>query len=304
MSATATDAWTVLALLRWTTTYFQEQGIETARLDAECLLAASLGCERLQLYVDFEKPIAAEERAGFRELVQRRGRDRVPVALLLGQREFWSLPIKVTEAVLVPRPETETLVSTGLDSLPEPDGEYRVLDVGTGSGCVALALATERPKAQVTATDISKPALQIARENAVELHLSERVCFLEGDLFVPVLGKSFDLVVSNPPYVARSGAGELPPELAHEPETALFGGEDGLDIVRRLVAGVSSVLRPGALFAVEIDPAQESAVHACCNEAGLQDIRTVRDLAKRPRVVTARAEEHVSTRASDQRGGE
>ena len=137
MSARATEAWTVLELLRWTTSYFQQQGIETARLDAECLLAAALGCERLQLYVDFEKPIVPQERAGFRALVKRRGRDRVPVALLLGQKEFWSLPFAVTEAVLVPRPETETLVSAGLDALPEPDGEYRVLDIGTGSGCVA-----------------------------------------------------------------------------------------------------------------------------------------------------------------------
>lgn len=290
MSARATEAWTVLELLRWTTSYFQQQGIETGRLDAECLLAAALGCERLQLYVDFEKPIAPQERAGFRALVERRGRDRVPVALLLGQKEFWSLPFAVTEAVLVPRPETETLVSAGLDALPEPDGEYRVLDIGTGSGCVALALASERPKARVTATDISKAALQVAGQNAVKLHLSERVCFLEGDLFVPVQGNSFDLVVSNPPYVARSGAGDLPPELAHEPETALFGGQDGLEIVKRLVAGVGSVLEPGGVFALEIDPAQERAVHAYCTEAGLRQVRTLRDLTKRPRVVTARAE--------------
>ena len=162
----------------------------------------------------------------------------------------------------------------------------RSIPIGTGSGCVALALASERPKARVTATDISQAALQVAGQNAVKLHLSERVCFLEGDLFVPVQGNSFDLVVSNPPYVARSGVGDLSPELAHEPETALFGGQDGLEIVKRLVAGVGSVLEPGGVFALEIDPAQERAVHAYCNEAGLRQVRTLRDLTKRPRVVT------------------
>ena len=289
MSDRADKPWTVLELLRSTTDYFQQHGIETARLDAECLVADSLGCQRLQLYVDFEKPIAAEERAGFRELVLRRGRDRVPVALLLGQREFWSLAIEVTGDVLVPRPETETLVSAALDALPDPEGEYDVLDIGTGSGCVALALATERPKARITATDISQPALQIAARNAEQLHLKERIRLLQGDLLVPVQGENFDLVVSNPPYVARADAGELPPELAHEPESALFGGEDGLAIVRRLVAEVSGVLRPGGAFALEIGSEQASAVQGLCREAGLEQVQLQRDLAKRPRVVTARA---------------
>ena len=288
MSDRSGEGWTVLELLRWTTDYFQQHGIETARLDAECLLAAALGCPRLQLHVDFEKPVAPEERAGFRALVLRRAQERVPVALLLGQREFWSLSFAVTEDVLVPRPETETLVSAALDALPDPDGEYRVLDVGTGSGCIALALATERPKAQITATDISQPALQIAARNAEELHLSERIRFLEGDLFVPVQGESFDLVVSNPPYVARESAGELPPELAHEPDIALFGGPDGLEILRPLVSGVGGLLRPGGGFAVEIDSAQAQSVSACCREAGLEQIEVLRDLAKRARVVRAR----------------
>lgn len=288
MSDRADKPWTVLELLRSTTDYFQQHGIDTARLDAECLLADSLGCPRLQLYVDFEKPIAPEERAGFRELVLRRGRDRVPVALLLGQREFWSLSIEVTGDVLVPRPETETLVSAALDALPDKEGEYDVLDIGTGSGCVALALATERPKARITATDISQPALQIAARNAEQLHLKERIRLLEGDLLVPVQGENFDLVVSNPPYVARAEAGELPPELAHEPESALFGGEDGLEIVRRLVAEVPSVLRPGGAFALEIGSQQASAVQSLCADAGFEDVRLLRDLAKRPRVVAAR----------------
>ena len=287
MSEATDRVWTVLDLLRWTTDYFEHQGIETARLDAECLLAAVLACPRLQLYIDFEKPVSPDDRAAFREWVLKRGRDRVPVALLLGQREFWSLPISVSDAVLVPRPETETLVSAALAALPDSDGEYAVLDVGTGSGCVALAIATERPKAHLTATDISSAALQIATQNAEELLMSERIRFLEGDLFLPVRGESFDLVVSNPPYVARASAGELPPELAHEPETALFGGEDGLDVVRRLVGDVGQVLRPGGAFAVEIDSAQAEAVQSSCSEAGMEQIRVHRDLAKRARVVSA-----------------
>jgi release factor glutamine methyltransferase len=281
-------SWTVLELLQWTEKHFAGVGIETARLDAEVLLAHALGVPRLQLYVDFEKPIAEPERAGFRELVVRRARERVPVSQLLGSKEFWSLELDVTADVLSPRPETETLVEAALSRLPDREAAYRILDIGTGSGAIALALATERPAAHVTATDISPKALQIARANAEKLLLSERLRFLEGDLFGACAGEQFDLVVSNPPYVAERDREGLPPELAHEPEVALFGGVDGHAVLSRLVAGVSDALSPGGVFAVEAGHDQTERIAEECRREGLEEVETLRDLARRPRVVIAR----------------
>lgn len=285
--------WTVLELLRWTAGHFAERGIETARLDAELLLAHVLDCDRLHLYVDHDKPVGAEERARFRELVRARGAERVPVSILLGRREFWSLPLRVTRDVLTPRPETETLVAAALDALPDREREWAVLDVGTGSGAVALAIASERPKARVTASDVSAAALEVARANAEALGLADRVRFVEGAGFAPVAdelaaGARFDAVVSNPPYVARREAATLPPELRHEPEIALFGGEDGTDVLRELAAGVAGALAPGGFAAFELDPRQAGAVSGWLAEAGLTAIAVHRDAAGRPRVVSGR----------------
>jgi release factor glutamine methyltransferase len=289
-AASPEKTWTVLELLRWTTKYFAEAGIESARLDAECLLAFALGSSRLDLYVQFEKPVMADDRARFRELVKRRAGERVPVAQLSGQKEFWSMSLQVSPDVLVPRPETEVLVQAALDRMPDKEGAYRVLDVGTGSGAIALAIASERPQARVVATDISPSALQIAAANAEELHVGERVQFLQGDLFEAVGGERFDLVVSNPPYVARSEQDRLEPELAHEPEVALFAGEDGLDVLRPFAAGVASVLEPGGSAAVELGVGQQDEVATWFREAGLVDVAIHHDLARNPRCVTGRRE--------------
>ena len=155
--------WTVLELLQWTTDYLKRNGVEGARLDAEVLLAHALSMSRLDLYLNYENPVSAVDRTTFRELVQKRAQQRIPVSLLLGEREFWSMKLTVTSDVLTPRPETELLVSSALDAMPDPDYAYRVLDLGTGSGAIALAIASERPNAIVTATDISIFALQVAR---------------------------------------------------------------------------------------------------------------------------------------------
>ncbi len=224
--------WTILELLRWTTQYFAERGIETPRLDAECLLASALGVDRMRLYLDFDKPASPDERDAFREWVRRRADERVPVAQLVGGKEFWSLPLLVTADVLSPRPDTETLVAAALERLPERDTDARILEIGTGSGAVALALARERPRARITATDISPAALKVAERNARELGLEGRIEFAEGNLFGPVVGRRFELVVSNPPYLAESERSQLAPELAHEPEVALFAGPDGLAVLR------------------------------------------------------------------------
>jgi release factor glutamine methyltransferase len=280
--------WTILELLNWTTEHFASRGIETPRLDAECLLAHVLDVDRLRLYVDFEAPVAARDRTAYRDLVRRRANERVPVAHLLGEKEFWSLPLKVTRDVLVPRPDTETLVTAALDLLPDPEAEARVLDVGTGSGAVALAIAVERPKAQLVATDISQSVLDIARENADVHGVGDRFCWALGSLFEPVAGQRFDLVVSNPPYVAESQRSGLPPELAHEPEEALFSGGDGTEMLSQLIAQVKKVLVPGGGVAVELAPEQAARVADWFCDAGLADVRTHRDLSRRPRVVSAR----------------
>ncbi|MCA9510255.1 MAG: peptide chain release factor N(5)-glutamine methyltransferase, partial [Myxococcales bacterium] len=284
--------WTVLELLRWTTAHFAEKGIESARLDAELLLAHALGTTRMQLYVDFEKPVLADERGAFRELVRKRAAERIPVSQLLGAKEFWSLSLAVNGDVLTPRPDTETLVQAALDRLPERERAFRIADIGTGSGAIALALAAERPNAHVVATDISEAALKVARSNAESLRLNERVRLAQGSLFEPLAGpgaEPFDLVVSNPPYLARAEAATLPPELRHEPAEALFGGEDGLEVLRPLVAGATGVMAAGGHLLVEIDPRQADAVVAMCEDAGLCEIAVIRDLAGSARVVAGRA---------------
>ena len=281
--------WTILELLRWTTEHFASRGIESARLDAECLLAHVLGVDRLRLYVGFEASVGASDRAAYRELVRIRANERVPVAQLVGVKEFWSLPLKVTRDVLIPRPDTETLVTAALDLLPDPEARATVLEVGTGSGAVAVAIALERPKAHLVATDISQAALEIARENADVHGVADRIRWASGNLFEPVAGERFDVVVSNPPYVAESRRGELPPELAHEPEEALFGGEDGTAVLAALIAQGGAMLAPGGGVAVELAPEQAPRVADWCREAGLTDVKTYRDLNQHLRVVSARS---------------
>lgn len=286
---TSTDrVWTVLDLLRWTADYFTSKGIETARLDAECLLAFALDVARLRLYLDYDKPVLESERARFRDLVKRRAEDRVPVAQLTGVREFWSLPLRVTPDVLVPRPDTETLVEAALSRVEDPAAELRVLDLGTGSGAVALALAKELPGARVVATDVCPRALAVAESNAETLGFEDRVRFVVGDGFVPVAGECFDLVVSNPPYLADGEAEDLAPELAHEPEGALFAGSEGTEFLHRIVGEVAGVLREGGILAVELAPPQASEM-AGRLENGFSDVRLHRDLSGRPRAISARA---------------
>jgi len=281
--------WTVLELLRWTAGHFEKAGIDTPRLDAEVLLAHALETTRLKLYVDFEKPVTAEERARFREFVRRRASERVPVSQLVGHREFWSIDLLVSKDVLTPRPDTETLVEGALARLGEKQQGHRILDIGTGSGAIALALATEYPKAHVVATDISNEALQIAAANADRLQVTDRVELRQGDLFDPLApDERFDLVASNPPYLARAEAAALEPELRHEPEEALFAGEDGLEMLRRLVAGAGGFLVSGGWLLLELAPGQADEIEAELTKAGYSEIEKLHDLARRPRVVAGR----------------
>ncbi len=281
-------SWTVLELLRWTTEYFSAKGIESARLDAEILLAFALGSDRLRLYLDFEKPIEAAERARFRELVKQRADERVPVAYLTGVREFWSLPLAMTRDVLVPRPETETLVEAVLGELPDVEAELTAFDLGTGSGAIALALAKERPKLRVVMGDVSAAALGVAERNASALGLADRARAVQGDGFTPVLGQRFDAVVSNPPYLADAEAAALAPELRHEPAAALYAGPDGAAFLRRIVHEAPQVLVPGGLLALELSPEQAEELTQCLARSGYEGAKLHRDLGGRARVVTAR----------------
>ena len=284
---TADRVWTVLELLRWTTQHFTERAIDTPRLDAECLLAHALGCDRLRLYLEFDKPVVESERAVFRGLVRARANQRMPVALLTGSREFWSLPLRVSTDVLIPRPDTETLVTAALDLLPAAAEPARVLDLGTGTGAVALAIAHERPHAAVFASDRSRGALRIAQENAEALGMAARIHFLRGDWAAPVAG-GFDCVVANPPYLADAERADLAPELAHEPAAALFAGPTGLEALARLCREVPPLLAPGGGLAFELAPGQAKQVQAWLEQAGLATA-VQRDLAGRARVVTGRA---------------
>ena len=280
--------WTVLQLLDWTRQHFDAKGIATARLDAEILLAHALELDRLQLYVQFERPVSPEERARFRDLVKRRAEERIPVAYLLGEKEFWSLALNVTPDVLVPRPDTEVLVEAVLSRLPDIEAEIRVLDLGTGSGAIALALASERPKAHVVATDVAEAALAVAEGNADRHGLSDRVRFVAGDGFEPVAGERFDVVVSNPPYISSSDAPTLAPELGHEPPGALFAEAEGTAMLRRIAAEAAGVLEPGGLVGVELSPEQAESMTDWLRRGGFEEIEAHHDLGGRVRALSAR----------------
>jgi release factor glutamine methyltransferase len=274
-------AWAVLDVLRWTTAHFEKHGMPSARLDAELLAAHAFGMSRIELYAHFDRPLAAAELASYRDLVSRRLAGE-PVAYLLGHKEFWSLDLLVDSRVLIPRPDTETLVEEALDRIAGPGA--RIADVGTGSGALALALAKARPEAQVFATDISPDALAVARANAERLGLA--VAFLQGDLAQPLLSAGrFDLMVANLPYVPSADIDGLAADVRSEPRLALDGGADGLVLVRRLVAGAPEVLQPGGCLALEVGAGQAGAVAELLRGAGFGGVASRRDLAGIERVV-------------------
>jgi release factor glutamine methyltransferase len=277
--------WTLLDVIKWTTARFTERRLDTPRLDAEILVAHALGLSRVQLYVQHDRPLTAAELANIRELIKRRQAGE-SVAYVVGKKEFWGLELAVDGRVLVPRPDTETLVEEGRARLDEQQaGEERIADVGTGSGAVAVALAKLRPAAALYAVDISPDALAVARANAERLGLP--VTFLEGDLDAPLAAHApFALIVANLPYVPTGELAGLAPEVRAEPRLALDGGADGLDLVRRLVAAAPTLLRAGGALALEIGAGQAEATAALLEGAGFQDIRRRRDLAGVERVVS------------------
>lgn len=288
--------WRVMELINWTADYFKKNGIESARLDAELLLGYILNKSRLQLYLDFEQIVATEYLAQYRELIKKRV-ERVPVAYLTNHKEFMSLSFYVDESVLIPRPETEVLVETVLKL--QSDG-CKVLDLGTGSGAIAIALATQRAEWKFVATDISTEALVVAKKNAQRHEVAERITFLQGDLFEPLQVEhpdedgdefmKFDCIVSNPPYISSSEIPALMPEVRdYEPRIAIDGGSTGLDFIDRLVAESPKFLTENGRLVFEFGYQQGDAVRNLIqSNPQYTDCNIIKDYAGIERVVIAR----------------
>ena len=284
----AGDVWTVKRILDWTIPHLKSQGSESPRLDAEILLAHARGCPRIQLYTNYDQPLTDTQRATMRDLVKRRSAAE-PVAYLVGHREFFGIDFRVTKDVLIPRPDTETLVVDAIEAL-KPQTAPRVLDVGTGSGCIAISLAVNCSNAEVTAIDLSQAALDIAQTNAEAHKVASQIRWLCGDLFAPLApGEKFDLIASNPPYIASAEIETLPADVRlHEPRSALDGGPDGLDVIRRLIATAPQHLAANGKLLIEISGEQAAAVTQLLAANGhFDDIAVLKDLAKQPRVVRA-----------------
>lgn len=260
-------------------------GLAGPVIDARLLVEAAAEATRADIVADPYRPLTPEQEARLADYLARRER-REPVSHILGRKGFWKIMLRVTHDVLTPRPDTETVVETVLRDFPE-HAPWSVLDLGVGSGCILLALLAERPAAKGLGVDVSEEALAVARDNAANLGLAGRTALLRGDWTEGLAEASFDLVVSNPPYIASQVIETLEPEVReHEPRLALEGGADGLDAFRRLAPEILRVLKPGARFAVEIGYDQREAVEALFRKAGAADVRTVRDLGDRDRVVT------------------
>ncbi len=275
------ETWTLLRLLRWTTNFFDEKGIDNPRLDAELLLAHCLELDRVGLYLNYDRPLSADELNVIRPLVKRRGQ-REPLQYLLGSTEFWSLKFKVTPDVLIPRGDTEILVEEALSHAAETGS---LLDVGTGSGAIVISLATELSEWQMTGLDISLQALHVARENIESHQLEQQIELVEGNL-AELPQQQYDLIVSNPPYIARSEWDELMPEVrCFEPELALLAEENGLICYQQLAGQALQRLNSGGWLLVEIGCHQATVVKELFSAAGLTNLFVRDDYSGQPRVV-------------------
>ena len=275
-----TEIWTTLKVLTWTTGYLTEKGVENARREAEWLLCEATGLDRMGLYLNFDKPLQDDELAAYRSMVARRGK-REPLQHILGSQEFDGHEFIVSRDVLIPRYDTETLLEEAVRQAPTA---RTVLDIGTGSGCIAISLALRLPHAAITAVDLSPDALSIARRNAEQNNA--QIEFLLGSFFQPVVGRRFDLIVSNPPYITHADLATLQPEVRDfEPRLALDGGPDGLDAYRVLAAEAPRHLEPNGWLLMEIGAGQDKDVAGLLADAGFDAIVTVPDSAGILRVV-------------------
>lgn len=282
------ETWTIARVLDWTTGFFEKKQIDSPRFDAELLIADALGIDRMRIYLDHHKPLRPQELADIRERVRRRGRYE-PVAYITGSRGFWSIDLAVDPRVLVPRPDTERLVERAIARLKGIEAP-RLADIGCGSGAIALAIAHDVTDATVIGVDRSADALAVSRQNGEALGLDDRVEWREGDLLGPLSAADgpFDLIASNPPYIPTADLAGLMPDVQHEPRSALDGGADGLDLVRRLIADAPPLLKAGGALLIEIGHDQGRAVEALAEADGrYTDVKIVQDYGRRDRVLEA-----------------
>jgi release factor glutamine methyltransferase len=286
------DAWAVQRLLRWAAEDFEKRGSPTARLDAEVLLAHVLGTERIRLFVEAQRVLEEAELGAYRDVIRRR-RMGEPVAYIVGRREFYGLDFVVDQRVLIPRPDTETLVEVALGRTHAWSMYGRALDLCTGSGCVAIAFGRQRPTWEVTGIDVSPNALEVARMNAQRLGAVHGVQFRCGDLMAPLdPSDRFELITANPPYIPTVDCAELEPGIRDfEPRLALDGGEDGLGPIRRIVAAARDHLVPGGILALEVGFDQATRVTDLLESAAFSDVERRRDYGGHERVVSGRQPE-------------
>ncbi len=285
----AHSVWTIMKILNWTKQYFEAKGVENPRLDAEVLLCAVLKCQRITLYVDFERPLSEEELATYREYVRRRGNFE-PLAYILGERAFMRNTFKVNKATLVPRPETELLVESLVRIAPllKREGDVKILDIGTGSGAIIVSLLDYLPNAKGVGVDISVDALIVAKENSEKIGVTGRIGFVRSDVFSKLpLEKKFDIIVSNPPYIPAGDIAGLDKDVQQEPRGALDGGADGLDFYRRITAEAMDHMAEEGVLAFEIGIGQAAAVQQLCLDAGFVKTAVRKDYAGIERMVFA-----------------
>jgi len=285
--------WTILKILQWTTSFFNSHTIDSPRLTAEILLAHVLGVARIDLYLRFDQPLTRQELAGFREVIKRRV-NREPVAYITGNREFWGIDFNVSRDVLIPRPETEFLVEESLKLIPSDtsSGCFTIIDVGTGSGAVAVALAVNRPGHVYFASDISRTSISIAAANACRHHVEKDIHFFVAELFSPlnIRDRNFDLIVSNPPYIPSNQIAGLAPEVGrYEPLQALDGGLDGLDIIKKIVKNAPHYLKKNGSLMIEIGFDQKNRMTQIVeSDNRYTDLQFIRDYSGHDRVAVMR----------------
>jgi release factor glutamine methyltransferase len=273
--ATGNSQWTIIKLIRWATSYLKSRDIDSPRATGEILLAHALGVKRIDLYLNYDQPLITEELNAFKILLKRRIR-REPVAYILGGKEFWSMDLKITRDVLIPRPETECLVEVALDLLSKIPAQQsqRILDLGTGSGAIVLALASQHPRHVYFASDIYRGAAELANRNADRHGLSDRIHFLVGDWLMPIHPEKsgFEMILSNPPYIPSQVIGKLQPEIyLFEPHMALNGDRDGLSCFRKIIDTAHKYLKPHGVIILEIGHDQKDDVYKLVSDCGFYD---------------------------------
>ena len=293
--------WTIIKILDWTKQYFADRGVENPRLDAEVLLCAVLQCERIKLYMDFERPLTGAELAQYKNYVARRGQHE-PLAYILGEKEFMRNSFKVTPATLVPRPETELLVESLIKAAQglKADGDVKILDIGTGSGAIIVSLLDYLPNAKGVGVDISVDALIVAEENSRRIGVRERAGFVQSDLFSRIpADKKFDIIVSNPPYIPAADIAGLAKDVQKEPIGALDGGADGLDFYRRIISEAMDHMADESILAFEVGINQAQVVAELCRKAGFKATAIRNDYADIERMVFAVKEEGDGSKYAD-----